>query len=207
METTKERKAELLKMNYGDLQSQTEYKNYIEKVVFNKSCLMNEEVEYILKQSYEDNDAPFSYEDIPPVYYDEDEMKADILKVFEELTEDEDATEEEFKEEVESFEGDLYFINKPKDTLNAIRLYLNDCYEDELKKMIEDEPFLNDINLDDYERQTEVMQWFLMDERLLRQLEQRGELVLNDKYWGRQTFGQMLDMDGVIIEIFKEWWL
>ena len=37
------------------------------------------------------------------------------------------------------------------------------------------------------------MQWFLMDDRILRQLEQRGEVVLNNTYWGRCSFGQAIE--------------
>jgi len=124
------RKEYLKTQNYGKLQSTSEFKHYCDTYL--NVWLMNEEVEYILKKSYEDSEAPFSYDDFESFYTDE--------------------------------EGN--------------------------------------------EHQTEVMQWFLVcDDRIINELEKRGEVILKGKFWGRQAYGQSITMDGVIIEIFKEWYL
>lgn len=41
----------------------------------------------------------------------------------------------------------------------------------------------------------EIMQWFYVDDRLLHRLNEIGECVLEDKYWGRCTFGQSITLD------------
>jgi len=86
---------------------------------------------------------------------------------------------------------------------------MNEEVEYILQKSLEDReaPFSYE-DIEDYECQTEIMQWFLVcDDRILKQLEDRGEVILNNKFWGRQAYGQSITMDGVIIEIFKEWYL
>ena len=83
------RKEELKKMDYGKLQRTREYKHYCDTYV--NMLLMNEEVEYILKKSFEDSEAPFSYDDFEQFYYDVEEYKSDLET---EITEDDDRTKE-----------------------------------------------------------------------------------------------------------------
>lgn len=51
---------------------------------------------------------------------------------------------------------------------------------------------LNDLDFDQY---PEIYQWFSLDDRLLRHLEGLGECVLDDRHWGRTTFGQSMTLD------------
>lgn len=192
MEINKTRKEELKKMTYGDLQRQPEFKEYLSEVVYNKSHNMTTEVEFMLKASIEDSDSPLDYEDVPSFYYDEDELIDAILEDFNEL--------EDEKEDFLKYVGVNYE--------HQLKEYLKTMDSDELVEFIDHkvDHYLS-ITSSDYERELEIYQWFLMDDRLLYQLEQRGEVVLNDEYWGRQCCGQAIEMDGVIIEIFKEWWL
>jgi hypothetical protein len=90
--------------------------------------------------------------------------------------------------------------------------YLRDgCYnmttevEYILKKSIDDNEA--PLKYDDYEQQIEVYSWYVLSDCILRQLQKRGEVVLNDYFWGRQCTGQSIEMDEIMIEIFKEWWL
>jgi len=83
---------------------------------------------------------------------------------------------------------------------------LNYTYEEAMENGLTDFDSEQEFN-DSFEQQKEVYQWFLMDNRLIYQLKERNEVILNECYWGRQCCGQMIDMDGVIIEIFKEWFL
>jgi len=182
MKISEERKKELQNMGYGKLQSTEEYKDFLSKYVYSQSKLMNEEVEYILKKSVEDSDAPFSYDDLDLSIWNTESAKDDI------------------KEEIKN-DSDIDSETKQK-LLNELK-DIEDI--DELENFTTD----NLISFDkyDYEEQAEVYQWFMMDERLLRQLEEREEIVLNGTYWGRQCCGQAIELDGVIIEIFKEWYL
>jgi capsule polysaccharide export protein KpsE/RkpR len=161
----KARKEELLKMGFGELQSTEEYKYFIKNYITSQSRLMNEEINYILKRSYEDDDTPFSYDDITNLYiYSYD-------------------AEEEAKHKYSDDEAwkNLSF-NQKQDTINTL------CPDAETE-------------------QQEIYQWFIMDERIINQLEERGEPTLNGVYWGRTCCGQAIEMDGVIIQIFKEWFL
>lgn len=184
MEITKERIKDLRSQNFGTLQSTMEFKDYLRRFVYNESKLMNGVVEYILKKSIEDGEAPFSYDDIDLFYFDIEEAK-DYLKQL---------------NPIDHPDLDLEEYNKLKQYLFECDLTI-----DEMEK--EDFEMLDFIDLSDYERQAEIYQWFMMDERLLTQLEDRGEIVLDGSFWGRQSFGQAIEMDGVIIQIFKEWYL
>ena len=201
MKITKERVKELRSWTYGMLQSTDEYKTYLREYIYSNSLLVNQEVEYILKKSVDDSEAPFSYEDIG-TYLDEE---ACIYAILEELPEDEEDLKE-FMEEINEFrnsgngEADL-------STKEELEKYLNTLDKDELITLLEEHSYLSHLEAYDYEKNFEIFQWFVMDERILNQLEERGECVLNGKFWGRCTFGQAIELDYVIIRIFKEWYL
>ncbi len=53
----------------------------------------------------------------------------------------------------------------------------------------------------------EILEWWVVDSRLLNRLEEHGECVLHTDYgdwWGRCTSGQAISMDSVIENIYKE---
>ena len=185
MNINKTRKEELIKMDYGELQSTEEYKHYVQNYIYNKSKLINE-IEYILNRSYEDNEAPLKWDDVTnQTYYRWEDIKTDLE---EEIINDDERTKEE--------------IINLKQELNELILNedINDLENWAINNLLTSE-------FSDYEEQQEIYQWFIMDERIINQLEERGEPTLESKYWGRTSFGQALEMDGVIIEIFKEWFL
>jgi len=187
------RKEQLKTWNFGKLQSTEEYKNFCDTYL--NMYLMNEEVEYILKKSFEDSETPFSYDDFEHFYFDDDLAKDEIIEQFKSMNKEE-------KEEFTEYLKDNFIIG-----LDSEEELIRSLNEEETKKLIEEELNLN-LRVEDYERQTEVMQWFLVcDDRILEQLEKRDEVILNNKFWGRQCYGQSITMDGVIIEIFKEWYL
>lgn len=190
------RKEYLIKSTYGTLQREPEFKKYLDEFIYNKSLLMNEEVEYILNRSYEDSDAPFSYDDIPLFYYEESDLINAIIEDIKNYLE-EDEQQDLFKEVNEEH-------NLKIKTLGDYEVYLNSLYLEDLKIILEDE---RSLNLCDYEQQREIYQWFIMDDRILNQIEERGGVVLNDKFWGRESYGQAIELDGLIIDIFKEWFL
>lgn len=173
-----ERKEQLKKMSFGQLQSTEEYKRFCDTYL--NMWLVNEEVEYILKKSVEDREAPFSYEDIGLVF-NEENAKYD--------TRNEILADEKIKDKDK--------LLKELETLET---------KEELNNFVIDNLISIDIN--DYEEKPEIFQWFFIcDDRIVKQLESRGEIILNNKFWGRQCYGQSITMDGVIIRIFKEWYL
>jgi hypothetical protein len=181
-----------------ELQSTEEFKHFCDTYL--NVYLMNEEVEYILSKSYEDSEAPFSYDDFEHFYYDKEELKAAIIEDI------------ESNEEKEGLLTNLSYINDDlnqnlktrEELLKDLEDYLKDLDIEELKDIFNSLC----LDLEDYEHQTEVMQWFMVcDDRILSELEDRGEVVLNGKFWGRQAYGQSITMDCVMIDIFKEWYL
>ena len=60
---------------------------------------------------------------------------------------------------------------------------------------------------DNYKHEKEVLQWLLVGYWLLSRLDARNEVILNEMYWGRCSFGQHISLDSVIIDIFKKEWL
>lgn len=192
-----QRKQELRSMRYGTLQRQPEFKHYIETYITSESRLFNE-VEYILNKSYEDNEAPYSWDDVENmVTYDyEDAMRCLIAEVKEE--------DAEVRQEVFERANDEY--NRRIKTVGDFEVFLKSLDTDELKSFIEDSIELS-ISIEDFERHAEVLQWFIMDSRIIDQLNERDQVTLNGFVWGRQSCGQAIEMDGVIIQIFKEWYL
>ena len=68
--------------------------------------------------------------------------------------------------------------------------------------MRHDESLLDSLqNLDE---NSEIMEWWLVTPYMAELLKEKGEVILSDYgccWWGRQTSGQALYMDGVIQEI------
>jgi hypothetical protein len=89
MKITKERAKEILNKYKEDkalFNWCEEYKQFVsDNVLFNN----NAEVSYILNKSYEDNEAPLSYEDIENLYYTEEEIKEDEEHYLNELSKEE----------------------------------------------------------------------------------------------------------------------
>ena len=55
--------------------------------------------------------------------------------------------------------------------------------------------------------ETEIFNWYRVSELLYRKLKEKNQPVCKFGFycfWGRTTFGQSIDMDGVIQEIFAE---
>ena len=176
------RKQQLQKQRFGTLQATKEFTKFKEDFVYSQSKNMTSEVEYMLKKSIEDDESPLCYDDVPHTSFDIDEARLEL--------------EREFIDDDERNAASKVLLKKG----------LDECED---KEELEDFAIDNllDSDMNQYERDVEVYQWFLMDDRLLYQLEEKEEVILNNEYWGRQCCGQAIEMDSVIIQIFKEWFL
>ena len=59
-------------------------------------------------------------------------------------------------------------------------------------------------SLQNFDDSSEVLEWWLVTPYMAELLKEKGEVILSDYdfyWWGRQTSGQALYMDGVIQEI------
>ena len=71
--------------------------------------------------------------------------------------------------------------------------------------MRHDESLLD--NLQNLDENSEVLEWWLVTPYMADMLREKGEVILSDYdccWWGRQTSGQALCMDGVIQEIAEQ---
>ena len=163
--------------------------------------LMNSEVEYMLTRSYEDQESPLQFDDIE---------NWDITGYCEFL--EEDITEERKEDLLTHYE---YLRDKAFDVLERLQdqnIKLGNFGSIENMKREEKIEYfeINTANrLDNYvdelnclhcEDEPEVFQWFLAPE-LCYHLKKRGQVVLNNEYWGRQCCGQSIILDRVIQDI------
>ena len=62
-------------------------------------------------------------------------------------------------------------------------------------------------SLQNLDENSEVLEWLLVTPYMAELLKEKGEVILSDYdcyWWGRQTSGQALYMDGVIQEIAEQ---
>ena len=185
--TTERKDAILKKYDSGDhalFNWCDEYNNYISSSV---NLCVTLEVEYILKASIEDKDAPFSYDDLD--LFDNDKAREHILYKYDSFSIDEKSL---LRSEVELCLG--IKINK-----SNLSKSLDKLDKDQLKNIF------SELDLDTYNANAEIFQWFIVSEPLIWGLKEQGEIILNDYYWGRQCCGQHISLDSVCITAFIEW--
>lgn len=194
MYITKERKKEILEQykNKSDLFNWCEeYQKFISDSVH--QCVTTE-WEYIIKKSYEDSDAPFSYEDLD--LFDSDSAKEEILQVYNNINDEE---KKEFLDELNLIRiGGGYFEFDP-DKINNFEEELNGLDDDdEIRTILEEHP---DINGDSYAHQIEVYEWWIISDPLYYWLTKQGEIIINGA-WGRCTTGQSISLDYCCMKAF-----
>ena len=62
-------------------------------------------------------------------------------------------------------------------------------------------------SLQNFDENSEIMEWWLVTPYMAEMLKEKREVILSDYdcyWWGRQTSGQALYMDGVIQEIAEQ---
>ena len=153
-----------------------DFKSWIDKnILYN----MYQEVEYILKTSYENDEAPFSWDDVTnTLSYNIDEAKTNLE---DEIIEDIDRTEEEKKQ-----------LNKDLQSLDDINDIENFATDNKLS-----------FDMYSYEQQDDIYQWFLVSSWLCRWFNDNKIPVIDDyNYWGRQTCGQSVSLDWDVQQAF-----
>jgi len=148
-------------------------------------------VEFSLKNSYNDEEAPITYDDIEN-FCTYPEFSGKWLKFHGGNSDDRQIALDEADELIEKIEerislaeerDDDFIVSRWKDILLDI--------ESEKEKI---------ENLD--EEASEVFQWFIVSGFLVHKLKEDGQVVCEyDNIWGRQTFGQHISLDGVISRI------
>jgi hypothetical protein len=194
MQISKEKAQEILK-KYSETDKQgykpntdlfnwcEEYKDFINNCV---SGCISMEVEYILKKSYEDSEAPLSYEDLD--LFDIDKAREHLLYKF-----------DENQEEYIKIANDPDNFNRRVKNKSDFEVFLNSLSKDELKDLF------GDLNEDTAEAEAEVYEWWIIQDPLKYRLEQEGEIFLKGgcvDIWGRCTSGQSISLDSCCINAF-----
>ena len=158
--------------------------------------LNNSIVEYILKKSWDDQEAPFCYDDITN---NEPTANINFQGGWEDLTESErDEKLEELQEKLEEFQEQQTDLEDndqpvPSDLLAAIESLENDI--EALEEVTE------------FDNYPEIYQWFSCSDWFIRALEEKGQCTLDGEFWGRQCCGQSIILDHVVQEIAFDWFL
>lgn len=165
-----------MKINHNSIKNQRIKEKFIEREVY---CCVTNMVEYILKKSYEDPDAPFSYEDLENLYPDHSD---EIDKLEQKKEELEDKIDDEGEKDYPDYEK----IEELRQQVSKI--------EEKIEQLEQEQEEIN-----------EPYEWWIVSDFLLNKLREHGEVVIeHENIWGRCTTGQAILLDSVISEICEE---
>ena len=156
-----------------------EYKQWINDCVH---LCVSTEWGYILKKSYEDNDAPFSYEDLD--LFDQDTAIEILIQNYDENEED---------SITHANDPDTY--NRRVKTKGDFEVFLKSLDKDELKTTYEE------LGYELSETEIEIYEWWIITDPLSYRLEEQGQIILNGA-WGRCCSGQSISLDYGCIKAF-----
>jgi hypothetical protein len=183
-------------------------KQDVAQAYLNKQTVVcqNELVEFVLKQSRdEDNNAPFSHDDITNFNYFghieingysyelEQSERDEKLEFYEYLRDKADMVMDaryELLIDANDEQYDTLYAKHDKTQDNHSRL---DAICDELDSM-------------EFDSQPEIYTWFYCSEWLIRALEEKGQCTLDGQFWGRTCCGQSIVLDHVIQTIAFEYY-
>lgn len=160
-----------------------EYKQFINDGV---GICLTAEINYILKKSYEDGEAPLSYEDLD--LFDCDNAREHLLYKY-------DDDDEKLKE----YANDKKTYNRKVKNKGDFEVFLKSLNKEELKGLF------YDLDFDVGEVENPPYEWWYITDPLKYQLEQQNEIILDGYYWGRRTTGQHISLDYCCIKAFINW--
>ncbi len=162
--------------------------------------------EYILQKSFEDSDAPFSWDDITNRYPDNDEEIDELQEKYDaletdrltELDDQEEAEIEESKELLDEEKISDFTHNRNLDVIEEKYQMLKAEVE---KEMEEIEERIEELRSKEKEP-PEIYEWWIVSSFLCRKLKEYGESVIShENIWGRHTTGQAILLDWIITQI------
>jgi len=189
-------------MDYNSIVNQEIKSRLVERDVY--ICLTSE-VEYILKKSYDDKDAPFCMEDVENFYIPYcsecgEGYTSFSKKDWSDMTEEEqDRWLDSQGYAIDDEDEDSEEMKKSRDTERQI---LHD--DDDTFYICDDCGMVfsqSEYEALDTEAQ-EVYEWWAVSSNMGRALQERGEVIIpgnyGNWYWGRCTTGQAIKLDHVI---------
>lgn len=202
--------------SFGDLtspQKQDIANRYISNHHFR---LQNSVVEYILRQGYEDSEAPFSWEDVTNNdrygqieiggYWEEvtEEERDELIEKFDHLVDRwYDYKEDVLQERIDTLEADQLDIDEEEDqeAFDKIQAKIDSLqarFDKANDKHTELDSTLDNLRALECDEEHEIYQWFEVDRDTAHRLEEQGESILDGDYWGRGTCGQSITLDHCI---------
>lgn len=178
-------------MDYTSGKNQGIVRDFVNQEV---SANVGSMVEYILEKSYEDSNAPFSYDDIENLNTLPEWRKTVLGEelYFKGGTEE---AKDEFMEEFDRLINDseaLFSADEISEETHEHNLELIEEAKQEFEEAMESE-------------QQEILEWWLVSSYLCRKLKDKGEPVIeSEQLWGRTTSGQAIYLDWVICDICND---
>lgn len=182
-----------MRTDYNSIKNQDIKSKFVSREVYGNVTSM---ASYILNKSFEDRNAPFSWDDVENLYkYRVDNI---FTECEEEMSEDKFETyKEQIKERISDLEDFIYEYEASSDVdEDVLRTKRNalDKYNEHLS------------SLDDVEQeQAEIYEYWLVSGWLCEKLREKGECVISsENIWCRCTMGQAILLDHVISDICND---
>ena len=203
--TTSTTESQATKIYFSDLNDSQKQKLADQLLNVHPMRLQNTIVEYILSKSWEDEEAPFSWDDVTNYEY---YGTVEINGCWEDLTEEERDEKlhiyEYLADKAQTIFDDLE--DQQQEAENDDQCYLVQDKADRMEKVLNKYTGIKD-NLEsmDFDEQPEIFQWFSCSDWLIMKLEEHGQCTLDLEFWGRQACGQSVTLDNVIQKIAFEY--
>ncbi len=196
-----------MKTDFNSIRNQEIKGKLVDREVF---ANVNQMTEYILNKGYEDDKAPFSWDDVENLYT-KPERADEILKELKKLTECEGDTAEELfdniSDRLEQIEQDYESGKREKfqETFSAPKSLVHTFpYRVFEERKIKVESLIEEYNNLEDEPQ-EIYEWWLVSSYLCEKLKAKGQPVIEEQnIWGRCTTGQAILLDYVIGKIAQD---
>lgn len=185
---------EVKRIDFNSTENQRIKGDFVGREVY---CNVNQMAEYILQKSFEDSDAPFTYEelDLQRFSYTGHYIAFDYLTY---------TQKEEVQEELQSLVDRLNDFETYEIEEEYFSYLTAGTYKaEQLSKIEEELSEIEDLE-GDY---IEVYEWWAVSNWLAEKLEEKGEIVAYTGMtciWGRGTTGQAILLDYVISEICND---
>lgn len=166
-----------------------EYKQFIQDCV---SCCVSSEWDYMFKKAFDDPDSPIDLSGFDLYELDKEDLDYQILQDIRSLE----------KEDFEKFFKELN--NEDIKSLDNLKNYLKNLEEKNEYDDLLINSYLNHIDIDEFNREIEVYEWWIIQDPLKYRLEQQGQIFLNGA-WGRRTTGQSISLDYCCINAFLDY--
>ncbi len=185
---------EVKRIDFNSTENQRIKGDFVGREVY---CNVNQMAEYILQKSFEDSDAPFTYEELNLERY----SYTGHYIAFDDLTySQKEEAQEELQELINKLED---FEEFEVEECNYNYLTTGKYVSDQLEEIQDELSEIEDLDSD----YIEIYEWWAVSQWLAEKLEEKGEIIAyagRTCIWGRRTTGQAILLDYIISEICND---